>query len=260
VTELILSDVRVALGGRPVVDGVSMTVAAGEWAALIGPNGAGKTTTLRAIAGLVVHQGTVRIGGADAAAMRRRERARRIAVVPQIPATPVDMSVHDYVLLGRTPHVAYFGTESASDRAATDRALARLDLTAFARRTMGSLSGGERQRAVLARALAQETEVVLLDEPTSALDLARQQQVLELVDALREQDGLAVVAAMHDLTSVALYADHVHLLSAGRVVAAGAPRDVLCEELLSTHFGASVRVIDADGELVVVPLRARVAS
>jgi iron complex transport system ATP-binding protein len=254
-TGVTLGGLRVTLGERAIVDDVTLAVSAGEWAALIGRNGAGKTTTLRAIAGLVAHGGTVRIGAADAAALGRRERARRVALVPQAPVTPADMTVGDYVLLGRTPHTGWFGHESASDRAAASRALARLDLTALARRAIGSLSGGERQRAVLARALAQEAGVVLLDEPTSALDLARQQQVLELVDDLRREAGLAVLAAMHDLTSVSLYADRVHLLSAGRLVASGAPREVLRPELLSEHYGAAVRVLDHEGELVVVPAR-----
>jgi iron complex transport system ATP-binding protein len=254
-TGVTLGGLRVTVGERAIVDDVTLAVGADEWAALIGPNGAGKTTTLRAIAGLIAHGGTVRIGAADAAALGRRERARRVALVPQAPVTPADMSVGDYVLLGRTPHTGWFGRESASDRAAASRALARLDLTALARRAIGSLSGGERQRAVLARALAQEAGVVLLDEPTSALDLARQQQVLELVDDLRREAGLAVLAAMHDLTSVSLYADRVHLLSAGRLVASGTPREVLRPELLSEHYGAAVRVLDHGGELVVVPAR-----
>jgi iron complex transport system ATP-binding protein len=260
VTALELRAVGVTAGGRAVLADVSLAVAPGEWAALVGPNGAGKTTTLRAIAGLVSHAGTVLIGGTDAAALGRRARARRVAVVPQVPVTPPDMSVADYVRLGRTPHLAPLAREGAADRAAAAQALGRLDLAGLAGRPMGTLSGGERQRAVLARALAQEPRVVLLDEPTSALDLARQQQVLELVDGLRRGDGLTVVAAMHDLTSVALYADRVHLLSGGRLVVSGAPREVLREDLLGAHYGAAVRVLDAGGELVVVPGRAGVAA
>jgi iron complex transport system ATP-binding protein len=256
VSRLQLSELTVELGGRPVLQDVSLNVGDGEWAALIGPNGAGTTTTLRAIAGLVRHHGTIAIDGADAARLKRRQRARRVAVVPQIPTTPADMTVGDYVLLGRTPHVSYFGTDSRGDRDAADQALARLELNGFATRLMSTLSGGERQRAVLARALAQEAEILLLDEPTSALDLARQQQVLELVDRLRRQEGLTVVAAMHDLTSVSLYADHVHLLSSGRLVASGAPAEVLRTETLSEHFGAAVRVFEHDGEIVVAPMRA----
>jgi iron complex transport system ATP-binding protein len=159
------------------------------------------------------------------------------------------------VLLGRTPHAGSFGGAGRRDRAAADRALERLDLVMFARRAVGSLSGGERQRAVLARALAQEARVILLDEPTSALDLARQQQVLELVDGLRREEGLTVLAAMHDLTAVAQYADRVHLLSGGRLVASGTAREVLRADLLGEHFGATVQVLDHDGALVVVPVR-----
>ncbi len=254
-TRLSLERVSVTLGGTRVLRDVSFEVAAGEWCALIGPNGAGKTTTLRAIAGLVTYAGTVRLGADDAARLRRRERARRVAVVPQIPTTPGDMSVHDYVLLGRTPHASYFGGTGASDDAATTRALDRLELGGFAQRRMGTLSGGERQRAVLARALAQEAEVILLDEPTSALDLARQQQVLELVDCLRRQDDLAVVAAMHDLTAVSLYASRAHLLDHGGLVASGEPRTLLSAELLSATYGTPIDVFEHDGRLLVAPGR-----
>jgi iron complex transport system ATP-binding protein len=250
-----LDGVSVALGGRTVVERLSLTVGKGQWAALVGANGAGKTSTLRAIAGLVRHEGRVLLSGVDATGLRRRERARLVAVVPQIPTTPHDMTVREYVLLGRTPYAGYFGGESRDDRDATERALARLDLEAFARRPLGWLSGGERQRAVLARALAQEAGVLLLDEPTSALDLARQQQVLELVDELRREEGLAVLAAMHDLTAVSLYADEVHLLSGGRLVASGDSREVLRPDVLTAHYGAAIRVLEDDGELVVVPAR-----
>jgi iron complex transport system ATP-binding protein len=255
-TQLKLIDVSVRLSRRIVLEGASCSVEQGEWAALIGPNGAGKTTTLRAIAGVVGHGGRIEIAGHDAAKRSRRWRAQRVAVVPQTPTTPPDMTVRDYVLLGRTPHLSYFASEGTADRAAADRAIERLDLAEFSDRLLPTLSGGERQRAVLARALAQEAEVLLLDEPTTALDLARQQQVLDLVDGLRRQERLTVVAAMHDLTSVALYADRVHLMSSGRLVTSGAPDEVLRSEVLSEHFGARVRVIEHDGEIVVAPARA----
>ena len=256
-SSLAVEALTVELGGRVVVRDLSLEVRAGEWTALIGANGAGKTTTLRAVAGLVDYRGVIRLGGDPAESMRARERARRVAVVPQVPVTPPEMTVADYVLLGRTPHIGYFAQESRADRQAARRAIERLDLTAFATRPMGSLSGGERQRVVLARALAQEAGVVLLDEPTSALDLARQQHVLELVDRLRAQDGLAVLSAMHDLTAVAVYCDQVVLMAAGEAVSSGRPREVLTEEDLRTHFGAAVRVIDDGGDLVVVAARAR---
>jgi iron complex transport system ATP-binding protein len=257
VSALDVREVSVALGGRAIVEHVSLSVAAGQWAALVGANGSGKTTTLRAIAGFVRYDGRIVVSGIDSATLRRRERARLIAVVPQIPTVPADMTVREYVLLGRTPHTGYFGGSGRADRAAAQRAIARLELEAFAARPMGWLSGGERQRAVLARALAQEVGILLLDEPTSALDLARQQQVLELVDELRREEGLAVLAAMHDLTAVSLYADEVHLLDAGRLVASGDAREVLRADVLSAHYGAAIRVLEEDGELVVVPARPR---
>jgi iron complex transport system ATP-binding protein len=257
VSSLTVEDLNVELGGRVVVKDLSLEVRAGAWSALIGTNGAGKTTTLRAVAGLLDYRGVIRLGGDPAEAMRPRQRARRVALVPQVPVTPPDMTVADYVLLGRTPYIGYFAHESRADRRAARRAIDRLDLSAFATRPMGSLSGGERQRVVLARALAQEADVVLLDEPTSALDLARQQHVLELVDRLRAQDGLAVLSAMHDLTAVALYCDQVVLMAAGEAVSSGRPRAVLTEAALRRHFDAAVRVIDHDGDLVVAPARQR---
>jgi iron complex transport system ATP-binding protein len=257
VSALALEGLSVALGRRTVVEEISLSVEAGQWSALVGANGSGKTTTLRAIAGFVRYGGLALVSGVDSARLSRRDRARLIAVVPQIPTTPPDMTVREYVLLGRTPYTGYFGGSGREDHAAADRAIARLDLHGFAERPLGWLSGGERQRVVLARALAQEAGILLLDEPTSALDLARQQQVLELVDELRREEGLAVFAAMHDLIAVSLYADEAHLLCEGRLVASGDPREVLREEVLSASYGATVRVIEADGELVVVPARAR---
>jgi len=256
---IVLQSVSVELGGAAVVRDVSAAVEEGEWVALIGPNGAGKTTLLRALAGLVSYSGTIRIDGDEAPSLARAELARRLALLPQVPLVPEDMRVADYVLLGRTPHVGYFGSEGARDVAAAVTALERLDLLTLARRRLGTLSGGERQRAVLARALAQDAPTLLLDEPTAALDVGRQQQVLELVDELRRARGLTVVAAMHDLTLAGQFADRLLLLDGGELVASGPPADVLTPELVALHYGASVRVV-SDGEhgVAVVPARARV--
>ena len=249
---LVLDHVTVALGSRNVVDGVSVGVEQGEWVTLIGPNGAGKTTLLRAVAGLVAHRGEIVIDGEPVRTLRRRDVARRVAVVPQSPLLPAGMTVHEYVLLGRTPYVSYLGRESGSDVDAAERAMARLDLAGLADRELGTLSGGERQRVVLARALAQEAPLLLLDEPTSALDAGRQQEALELIDALRLDAGLTVLAAMHDLTLAGLYASRLLLLANGRIVAQGAPAEVLTEALIAEHYAARVRVVE-DG--VVVPVR-----
>ena len=250
-----LDGVTVRLGGRPVVREVTAEVERGEWVALIGPNGAGKTTLLRAIAGLLPYDGQISLFERPAADLERRERARLLAVVPQEPETPPWLTVAEYALMGRTPHLGPLAREGAADRDAAARALDRLGLEPFAERPLGTLSGGERQRVVVARALAQEAPIVLLDEPTAALDIGHQQQALELLDALRSADGLTLVAAMHDLTLAAQYADRVLLLAEGRIVADGAPADVLTESALAEHYGASVRVVTLDDRIAVLPSR-----
>ena len=250
-----LRGVTVELGGKPVVDSVDAEVADGEWLGLIGPNGAGKTTLLRAIARLVPFAGEIALAGRPVDELPRAELARLVAVVPQDPSTPPWMTVAEYVLLGRTPHLGPLAKEGTRDREAAARSLARLDLLPFAERRLGTLSGGEKQRVVVARALAQEARIVLLDEPTAALDIGHQQQALELLDGLREESGLTLVAAMHDLTLAAQYADRMLLLDAGRVVADGPPADVLTEALIATHYGAAIDVISVGGRPVVVPRR-----
>jgi iron complex transport system ATP-binding protein len=260
-TSLAFRSLSVVLDGTTILDGVSGAVERGGWATVIGPNGAGKSTLLRALAGLVPWQGSVVIDGADVSTLRQRELARRVALVPQAPAMPSEMTVAEYVLLGRTPHLGYLAREGRRDHEAAGRALVRLDLSRLAGRRLGTLSGGERQRAVLARALAHEAPVLLLDEPTSALDLGRSQQALELVDSLRREAGLTVLATMHDLTLAGQYADRLLLLDGGRVVAEGPPRDVLTDELVARHYRAAVRVVEEDGAgLVVVPARTGAAT
>jgi iron complex transport system ATP-binding protein len=250
-----LRGVTVELGGRPVIDGVDAVVADGEWLALIGPNGAGKTTLLRAIARLVPFAGEIRLDDRPSTDLPRGELARLVAVVPQEPSTPPWMTVAEYVLLGRTPHLGPLAKEGARDREAAARAIARLDLLRFVDRRLGTLSGGEKQRVVVARALAQEASIVLLDEPTAALDIGHQQQALELLDGLREESGLTLVAAMHDLTLAAQYADRMLLLDAGRVVADGPPVDVLTEASIAERYGAAIAVVSVGDRIAIVPRR-----
>jgi iron complex transport system ATP-binding protein len=256
VTALGLDGVSVTLGGARIVDRLSCAVEQGEWVALIGPNGAGKTTALRAIAGLVEYDGDVHVLARDARTLARKELARQIALVPQVPVIPGDISVRAYVLLGRTPHLGYFGSEGRTDLRAVDAALEQLDLVPFAERRLDTLSGGERQRATLARALAQDAPVLLLDEPTAALDMGRQQQVLEIVDRLRTRRGLTVLSTMHDLTLAGQYADRLLLIDGGHLVAAGTADEVLTRALITEHYGAEVEVVDAPGSgFVVIPVR-----
>ena len=250
-----LRDVSVTLGANRVIGSLSASVESGEWVGLLGPNGAGKTTLIRAIAGLVRYTGAISVEGLSIADSARRQIAKLIALVPQKPETPPELTVAEYVLLGRTPHIAYLATESRDDRLAAERAIGRLGLQQFVERPLGSLSGGELQRAVLARALAQEAPVLLLDEPTSALDLGRQQQALELVDELRRDHALTVVSAMHDVSLAGQYADRLLLLDAGEVIAEGSAEDVLSEERISQLYGASVRIVRENGSVFVLPRR-----
>jgi iron complex transport system ATP-binding protein len=250
-----LKAVSVRLGAARVVHEVSATIARGEWVGLIGPNGAGKTTILRALAGLLPFAGQVVLDQRPLASETRREVARRVALVPQSPLMPAELTVAEYVLLGRTPHIGYLGSEGRSDRLAAERAIARLGLRPFASRPLGSLSGGERQRAALARALAQDAPLLLLDEPTSALDLGAQQQALELIDWLRQEEALTVVSAMHDLSLAGQFADRLLLLDRGHVVADGPAPEVLSEKSIAAHYGASVRVLQEDGAIFVLPRR-----
>ncbi|HKA10048.1 MAG TPA: ABC transporter ATP-binding protein [Candidatus Dormibacteraeota bacterium] len=250
-----LRGLSVTFGRSLVLSEVTATVEHGEWVALIGPNGAGKSTLLRALAGLVAFTGGASVQDQDVGSLARRQLAMLIALVPQRPTTPSELTVAEYVLLGRTPHIGYFATERLSDRLAAERAMARLDLRHFSDRLLGSLSGGELQRTVLARALAQEAPILLLDEPTSALDLGRQQEALELIDGLRRESGLTVVSAMHDLSLAGQYADRLLLIDQGRIVAEGSPQAVLSEQAIAAHYGARIRVIRENGSLFVLPLR-----
>jgi iron complex transport system ATP-binding protein len=254
-TAVTIQDLRVDLGGVRILDGLDLTASPGEWVTVIGPNGAGKSTLLRAVGGLLPFTGSISLFGTGSARLRRRERARLVAMVAQSPVVPPGMAVFDYVLLGRTPYVPPLGRESAVDLAAVYDVLVGLDLERFAGRELETLSGGERQRVFLARALAQGAPLLLLDEPTSALDIGHQQEVLELVDALRLSRGLTVLATMHDLSVAGEYADRMVLLADGRVAALGTPREVLTEKLLARHYRARVRVIDGEHGPLVVPVR-----
>ena len=249
-----LRDLTVRFGGHEAVRHASFAAEAGDWVVLIGPNGAGKTSVLRAMCGLLPFDGEILVDGRDVRSLSRRELARIVAFVPQAPETPHELTVAEYVLLGRTPHIGYFAAEGSADRRAAASALERLELSPFAERPLGSLSGGELQRVVLARALAQEAPILLLDEPTTALDLGRQQQALELIDSLRT-DGLTVVSTMHDLTLAGQYAARLLLLDRGVVVAEGTPEEVLSVANLSAHYDARVRVVQDEDGIFVLPLR-----
>jgi iron complex transport system ATP-binding protein len=244
-----------AYGRTRVLDSVRFTVEPGGWLAVIGPNGSGKSTLLRSVLGLQRHEGQVRIDGVPTTGLPRRERARLLAYAPQLPVLPEGISTLEYVTLGRTPHRPLLAAPRRVDRDVVADVMARLELEPLAHRLVVTLSGGEQQRAVLARALAQRPRVLFLDEPTAALDLGHAQQVLDLLDSLRRQDGLTVVTTLHDLTLAGQYADRLTLLAGGRVVAEGTPAEVLTPEALSAHYGARAQVVSGPDGPAVLPVR-----
>jgi len=229
----------VVRGGHRVLDSVDLAVPGGTLLALVGPNGAGKTTLLRAVAGLQPADGRIALLGADAAGLSRAERARRVAYLAQTRAVAWPIRARELVALGRLPHGGRIDALGDGDRRAVEDALRLTDVAAFAERPLDTLSGGERARVLLARALAQETPVLLVDEPAQALDPQHQLRIMEVL-AARARAGTTVVAVLHDLALALRFADLVAVLDQGRAVAAGAPDTVLSEALIARVFGIEV--------------------
>jgi iron complex transport system ATP-binding protein len=245
--------VHVRLGGRLVLAGVDLAIRAGETVAVLGPNGSGKSTLIRALAGLVrPQQGRVTLAGRPIATVARRDVARAIALVPQFPVCELGFSALETVLMGRAPHGAGLGLPTERDLALAREAMRALDVEHLGARALDTLSGGERQRVVLARALAQETPVLLLDEPTAHLDLKHQAESLALVRARGRERGLAVVFVVHEPGLAGSYADRVVVLAEGTVRAAGPPRAVLVPGLLAEVYGLPVHVAWLEADVAVV--------
>lgn len=226
-------------GGTLVLDGVTLKPEPGSTVGLLGPNGSGKSSLLRLLQGIDrPDAGAVTLDGTDLSRLRRREIARVVASVTQTADTDTDMVVRDVVRLGRTPYRSAFGGELSKDERIIADALAHVGLTAKSDHRWHTLSGGERQRAHIARALAQEPRELLLDEPTNHLDIRHQLELLELVAAL----PVTAIVALHDLNLAAMFCDTVAVLQSGRVIAAGAPGDVLTSELIAEVYGVRARV------------------
>ena len=236
---LLARDVRVTLGGRPVVDGVDLEVHAGEVLALLGPNGAGKTSLLRALAGLTRFSGRVEIVGLDVQRAERKALARHVAVVPQSSLLEARLPVRTVVAQGRYAHAAGFGRARPDDEAAVLRAMEHADVARFADRVLPELSYGEQRRVLLARALCTEARVLLLDEPTAALDLPHALSLLSTLRALAAA-GHAMVLVVHQLDEALRVADRCALLDAGRLVAEGAAKDVVLGPDVQRVYGVEV--------------------
>ena len=229
--------VSFSVEAKTLLDGVDVRAERGQFLGLIGPNGAGKSTLLRALSGVLRYQeGAVALEGSDLQSMPARDVAAMLALVPQIAPYTQGFTAFELVVMGRYPHLGRFQVEGEADDRIAREAMRRTETEQFAERTLDTLSGGERQRVFLARALAQQPRVLLLDEPTSNLDILHQLKILGLVRTLVD-DGLTVIAAIHDLNLAARYCDRLVLLSEGRVVTEGPPEEVLAPETIESTFG-----------------------
>lgn len=253
---LTLSRLSLELAGRRILSDVSTHIPQGRITALIGPNGSGKSTLLRAMAGLIeTRRGAVTLAGRPLADLPRREIARALAFLPQVPILPEGISVRGLVARGRTPYLGSFRPMSAQDHAVVEASLERTGLTDLADRPAARLSGGQRQRAFIAMTLAQRTPVMLLDEPTTYLDLPHQVEILRLMERLNREEGQTIVMVLHDLGLACRYADHVIGLKAGRICFEGPPGEAVTTGSLSALFDAPLRVLRIKGEAapLVVP-------
>ncbi len=238
-----VKNVSVKYDDREILSQVSFDITAGEIAVLIGANGAGKTTILKAInGGVAVAFGEVLLDGRSITRMRRREIAKKIAVVAQENETKFPVSVEEFILAGRFAHSSAFGWETEADEMAGELGMKACGLLEFRDRLMNELSGGERQRVVLARALAAETELLMLDEPTANLDLSHQALMFHLIREKCETAGLGALVITHDLNLAAAFADKIILLSGGRIIASGSPKEVLSAENLKRVYGIDVLI------------------
>jgi len=241
-----------------VLKDLSLSLAGGSMTGLIGPNGSGKTTLIKVLCGLLrPKRGQVLLHGQELARLPRKEIARKIAWVPQDLVVPFDFTAYEMVMLGRTPYVQHLRGITARDRAAVEQVLALTDTESLAHRPFSELSGGEQQRVIIAMALAQEPQILLLDEPVVHLDVNHQIEVLQLIRRLNSEAEVTVLATMHDLNLASLYFDRLTLLNRGQVVVSGTPNEVLSEDLIRRVFRAEVQVqqhpLQAKPQLVLLP-------
>jgi iron complex transport system ATP-binding protein len=249
-------DLRLAYDERVVTDGLSVAIPDGSFTVIVGPNACGKSTLLRALSRMLRPKaGTVYLDGAAISSQPSKQVARTLGLLPQSPIAPDAITVSDLVARGRYPHQGLLRQWSAEDARAVSEALAATATAELADRPVDELSGGQRQRVWLAMALAQETPILLLDEPTTFLDIAHQIEVLDLCADLREERGHTLVAVLHDLNHACRYATHLIAMREGRIVAEGAPSDIVDAALVEAVFGLPCQVIEdpESGTPLVVP-------
>ncbi len=239
--------------GQEVLRGIDLRFESGSVTAVLGANGSGKTTLLKCLLRrLVPSQGEILLDAAPIASYSHKQLAARMAFVPQSPDVAFGFAAKELVLMGRYPHAGTLGIASPKDLGIADDAMTRTDTAHLASRTIGELSGGEAQRVMIARALAQEPDVMLLDEPTSHLDMQHQMRIHVMMRQLAHDTGMAIICVSHDVNLAARFGDHVVLLREGRVVADGPVAEAIREDVLRETYGVNVRLVSIPG--LPVPL------
>ncbi|TLF77462.1 ABC transporter ATP-binding protein [Nocardia cyriacigeorgica] len=252
--------VTLGYGERVIVDGLSLDIAPGVITTVIGPNGCGKSTLLRSLGRLLKPSaGQVLLDGKAISSMKTKDVARIVGMLPQTPVAPEGLTVADLVARGRHPHQSWIRQWSATDESEVLTALEQTGIADLAHRSLDELSGGQRQRAWISMALAQGTDILLLDEPTTYLDLAHSLEVLDLVDRLHDELGRTVVMVLHDLNLAIRYSDQLIVMRDGRIIAKGAPADIIDAELLREVFGLEATVLEdpMSGRPMIVPIGTR---
>ena len=249
-------DLRSGYGSVTIVDGVTLALPPGRISVIVGANASGKSTLLKTLARLLPAQsGDVLLDDRPVASIHTKQLARTLGLLPQQPIAPEGIAVADLVGRGRHPHQKLFRSWTAADDEAVSEALTATGTATLADRSVDELSGGQRQRVWIAMALAQGTDVLLLDEPTTFLDLAHQVEVLDLLTDLNRERGTTIAMVLHDINLAARYADHLFAMASGRLVASGAPADVVTADLIRDVFGLDSRIISdpESGTPMVVP-------
>ena len=238
-----ISNISLSFRDKLILLNVSLEVSAGEFFVIIGPNGAGKTSLLKVLSGLQKAQkGTVTIKDKNILNYRRRNLSQIMAIVPQHIEVGFPFTVADTVIMGRSPHLGILGMEGENDFHIAEEAMKFTDVSHLTDRKLFQLSGGELQRVIIARAICQQPEIILLDEPTTALDPAHQLKIMDLMEKFRREHGTTIIMVSHDLNLASMYGDRVLLLKSGRVVKTGDPKSVLNKELLEDSYGCRIQV------------------
>lgn len=238
-------DININYGDKSILKKVNIEIQSGKIVTIIGPNGSGKSTLLKAISGyLKPLSGQINLNGVNIKSLKKKEMAKKMAVLPQIKDVPSDITVENLVSYGRYPHLSFRKRFSNKDKSIVQWAIEKTGLKEYKDRYINTLSGGERQRAWIAMALAQKPKIVLLDEPTTYLDISYQLEVLEIVKELNVNLNLTVVMVLHDLNQAARYSDYIYVLNEGRVYSHGKPENIIKADLLKNIFKIQAHIYE----------------